>query len=92
VVESALGELAVGDPKRAMALALGENDSSLRERLTSSVLRGWATALPADAADWVIARPQDKHHSEMEGVLDGATRRLEERCGLDGAFAHRILL
>lgn len=92
--EDALEKLAGADPHGAMALALGENDAGLRDRLRNAVLRGWASESPDAAADWVMALPAGEHHPAMEAVFAGAAQQPEEAmelgrrlCAQDPALA-----
>jgi hypothetical protein len=50
-----LETLARTDPARALALAGAEKNLIVRASLLDAVLRGWADAAPADAAQWALA-------------------------------------
>lgn len=86
---SALEDLAHEAPRRAMALALGEGDSVLRQEFRDAVLRGWASVDPDEAAAWAMALPDGEHHLALEPVFAGAARQPARAVALGGRLAAR---
>jgi hypothetical protein len=89
VLAAMLEKLAATDPKRAMALAQGENNLKLREALVQASLHGWARLSPTNAANWALAlsNPSAREaalSSVFAGALavdpDGAVRLCNQVC------------
>lgn len=75
--EHALQDLARHDPVRALALALGETNVMLRERLRNAVLKGWAAESPEQAADWTLTLPVADRRPALVAVFSGAVEHPE---------------
>jgi hypothetical protein len=73
-----LSQLATLDPGRAMALALGESDFKLREKLRDAVLRGWATKFPNEPAAWALQLAPADQSTALAAVFSGAASRPQE--------------
>jgi hypothetical protein len=72
-----LEALAAHDPANALALALGEADTAVRDERLQSVLRGWATTAPDSAAGWALAQSFIDQGLAMAAVFNGANHNPE---------------
>jgi hypothetical protein len=54
---AALGQLAMHDPLRAIAIARAETNPRLRSQLLEASFTGWGKTDPNTAADWILAQP-----------------------------------
>jgi hypothetical protein len=69
---NALAELATHTPEHAIATALAEPNSYLRQLLLSAALRGWASHEPDAAANWSLQRPLGERGADIRAVLESA--------------------
>ncbi len=88
--ERALEDLARHDPVRARALALGEANVMLRERLLLAVLKGWAAVAPEQAADWALALPLSDLRPALVAVFSGAVEHPEAAAELGKKLCAQI--
>lgn len=93
-IAAALEILARRDPKKAMALAMAQQNWPLREMLLNAALKGWATVAPDDAASYVLTVAEDQRGFAATAVLSAlshdapAAIRLASRfCAEDPAHA-----
>jgi hypothetical protein len=77
-----LEALAAHDPAKALALALGEADTAVRDERLQSVLRGWATTAPDSAAAWALAQSFFDQGLAMAAVFNGANHNPEAAVSL----------
>jgi hypothetical protein len=74
-----LEELARTDPKRALALALAEENWLARDQLRAAALQGWGATAPDDAAAWAMSQPVlGERMFCVEAVLTGAAEHPNE--------------
>jgi stage V sporulation protein SpoVS len=62
-------------PVRAIAWARSQDDSVLRRRLLSAVIRVWGESDPASAVDWALMQDDSERRVDMEAALAGAVKQ-----------------
>lgn len=80
-----LEKMAAADPAAAVADALRETDSEIRQRSLLAILRAWAAVEPDDAARAALAWPGSDRSEPIAAVLAGVARRPRDALRL-GAF------
>jgi hypothetical protein len=74
-----LRQLAISDPKQAMALAEGEKNRQFRETLVLAVLNGWGAGDPDAALRWAKGRTSESdRYIGINAVFAGAVAKPEE--------------
>lgn len=88
---AAIERLAEQYPLRAVALALAEKNSRLRDRLLDAALRGWGKMDAAAAADWVLSKRDGEfdHNAAIASVFKGAVTNPEDAVRLAQTLCSR---
>lgn len=72
ITARSLQELAVRDPRRALAIALAERDLERRDELLQAVVRGWASTDALAAAKWARTQRDLEFGLAFSSVFNGA--------------------
>jgi len=84
-----VAELAAADPMRAIALADGETNGSLRDTLLQAALRGWGGVSPEVALAWATAQTLLDSGEAMASVFHGAAHDPENLLRLTGQWSQQ---
>lgn len=77
-----LTELAKQDPQRALSFVFAETNLTLRAKLRSAALRGWAETDALSAANWASALPKPDQDPALHDVFSTAASQPDRLIGL----------